>query len=58
MGTVTFNVLSGGSYLGGAGNNSQMIAMKDLGEDGQTRAREMYSKLPASANCNPPKFGG
>lgn len=33
------------------------LSMKDLAEDGQARAQEMFKHLPPSANCKPPKFG-
>jgi hypothetical protein len=48
MGSVTFNISS----------HSNTMAMKDLAEDGQAIALQMFAKLPPSANCKAPKFGG
>jgi hypothetical protein len=51
-GVLRFNV-----YWDGSGQyRATAIAIKDLQEDGQARALEMFAKLPASANCKPPKF--
>ena len=36
--------------------DSVAMGMKGLQEDGQARALEMFSHLPASANCKAPKF--
>ncbi|MEZ0224067.1 MAG: hypothetical protein ACAH83_05910 [Alphaproteobacteria bacterium] len=52
MGAVAFNT----TYSGFAYKEGMMMPMKDLAEDGQARALEMFSKLPASANCKAPKF--
>jgi hypothetical protein len=59
-GAVTFNTFTGigRSNLGSSSTSSQTIPMKDLAADGQVRALEMFSKLPASAQCKAPKFGG
>ena len=52
MGAVVFSTGTRG-YIS---RDSAVMPMKDLAEDGQARAQEMYSKLPASANCKAPKF--
>ncbi|MEZ0224524.1 MAG: hypothetical protein ACAH83_08225 [Alphaproteobacteria bacterium] len=52
MGAVIFNT----GLSGEIAPSSEVMPMKDLAEDGQARAQELYAKLPASANCKPPKF--
>ncbi|MEZ0222960.1 MAG: hypothetical protein ACAH83_00275 [Alphaproteobacteria bacterium] len=54
MGVVTLPT----NIHGWAYDSSATIAMNDLAEDGQARAMEMFAKLPPSANCKAPKFGG
>ena len=58
---ITYNFRLGAVVIntGPDGNiapSSGVMAMKDLAEDGQARAQELYAKLPASANCKAPKF--